>query len=90
MPVSAEQMWGRSRQVCLRLLPPLAEVLPEAAAMSQEGQLSYLEFIRWALSNLGGGRQVLAAGGGGGGGCSGDIGHTHSCNYTSHICMHII
>lgn len=58
LPASSEQTWVRSRQVCQRLLPSLAEVLPEVAAMGPEGQLSYLEFVHWSVSNLDGGKQV--------------------------------
>eukprot|EP00731_Ephydatia_muelleri_P030856 Em0022g370a len=57
LPASSEQTWVRSRQVCQRLLPSLAEVLPEVAAMGPEGQLSYLEFVHWSVSNLDGGKQ---------------------------------
>lgn len=57
LPLNAEQTWVRSKQVCLRLLPSLAEVLPEVASMGPEGQLSYLEFVHWAVSNLDGGKQ---------------------------------
>ena len=59
--MGADEVWGRSQQVCLRLLPSMAEVLREVVAMSPESQLSYLEFVHWAISNLGGGKQVIRA-----------------------------
>ena len=57
LPTSTEQMQAQSRQVCQRLLPSLAEVLPEVAVMGDEGQQSYLEFVHWSMLNLDGGKQ---------------------------------